>query len=215
MEKIIIDNIGLDMDGVLVDLEKYQYLKGIPYFCKKFNKKPEDVIEDSFAYDIEDIFKCTNNERMNFWIKYIWEYCLFFPARKGASEITHKWHNEGRKVDIITSRVYVMRDDFLGEIFRKMVYIWLKNNNIYFDKIKFCSEEKSYIDKIEACKAYHTKLMVDDKINNLEELKKFLLAVCFDASWNRVLDDELIQRIHSFYEIDDYIQKYERQKTKN
>lgn len=214
MNKKLIDNIGLDMDGVLIDLEQYQYLKGIPYFCKKFKKNPEDIIVDSFAYDVEDIFQCTKNERMIFWLKYIWPYCLTMPAREGASEITHKWHNEGRKVDIITSRVYVMQDNLLGALFRKMVYIWLKKNKIYFDRIKFCSEEKSYIDKVEACKEFETKLMVDDKINNLKELKKILIAVCFDAGWNRVLEDCFIKRLNSFYEIDEYIQEIEKKKIK-
>ena len=212
--EIKIDSIGLDMDGVLVDLEGYQYSKGIPYFCKKFNKKPEEVIEDSFAYDIEEIFNCTKNERMIFWLKYIWGYCLTMPAREGASEITHKWHKEGRHVNIITSRVYVMQDDFLGALFRKMVYLWLKKNNIYFDNIRFCSEEKSYVDKVDACIEFDTKLMVDDKMNNLKELKKILKTVCFDAGWNRILEDENIKRVESFYEVDNYIQELESQKVK-
>lgn len=207
MEKII-DKIGLDMDGVLEDLQSYQISRGIVYFSKKQNVfQTDELIKNINTYDIQDIFGCTKEERMNFWKRYIWEYALLFPAREGASEITHKWHDEGRTIDIITSRVYVMRDDMLGLLFRWMVKIWLMKNKIYYDTIKFCSEENSSIDKKNACLELGTKLMVDDKIENLLSLKQEILVNCYHANWNQELTD--INRVHNFYQIDKYIQDYE------
>lgn len=215
MEKI--DNIGLDMDGVIVDLQLYQFLKGIPYFMKKLQRETSKIIVDENAYDIQHIFEVTHKERMEFWAKNIWEYSLLFPAREGVSEMTHKWHDEGRIVDIITSRVYVDRNDPLGALFRKMTKIYLYTQNIYYDKIMFCSEKNSGESKASACKELNTKLLVDDKIVNLEAIRNQLLGLCFTANWNKnfEVNQFAIARIKSFYEIDDFIQNYENHNLEN
>ena len=210
MNEIIFDNIGLDMDGVLVDLEQYQLEKGIAYFCKKFNKKPEEVIKNINAYDIEDIFGCTKNERMEFWIRYIWEYCLLFPAKEGSSEITQKWHQEGRNIDIITSRVYVMQDDILGALFRKMVKIWLHSQKIHYDNIVFCSEKESAIDKSKACLDCQTKIMGEDKLDNIEAIRKNSMVACFDAKWNHGYQADNVYRVKNIYDMDKLIDYYEK-----
>lgn len=213
METKVFDTIGLDMDGVLVDLEKYQFEKGIKYFCKKFNTTPEKVIKDMYAYDVENIFGCTREERMKFWTRYIWEYCLFTPAKEGSSEITNKWHEEGRKIDIITSRVYVMQDDILGALFRKMVKIWLHHNKIYYDSIQFCSEEQSAKDKLETCIKCGTKIMGEDKLDNIEAISQNNLVACFDAKWNENYENNNVYRVNNIYDMDNLIQNIEKQKT--
>ena len=209
-----IDHIGLDVDGVLADLQKYQLEKGNLYFSKKFEKKQENLICDEKAYDIQDIYDCTRKERMDFWKKYIWEYSLLIPAREGASDMTQKWHNEGRIVDIITSRVYVTRQDFLGLLFRTMLKIWLRKEKIYYDRIKFCSEEMSSYDKLVACKEYGTKIMCEDKIDNIETISKHIIIACFNANWNLNYDNPNMYRVSNFYEIDDLIQNLESLKVR-
>ncbi|MCH5272681.1 MAG: hypothetical protein J1E35_03315 [Lachnospiraceae bacterium] len=208
-EQVKLDHIGLDMDGVLVDLQKYQLEKGKRYFRKKFGTL-EDLNLNTAAYDIQDIFGCTKKERTSFWNKYIWEYALFFPARESADKMTHKWHKEGRTVDIITSRVYVTRNGMLGWLFRTMVKIWLHTQHIYYDRIKFCSEEGSAADKSKACQEYDIKLMVEDKTDNMEEISKKTTIACFDAYWNSGYEKENVYRVNSFYQIDNLIRELER-----
>ena len=60
--------IGVDVDGVLTNLEEYQLKYG-----KKHFKNVTDVDEN--GYDICDIFHCSREEREKFWTKYIWGYC--------------------------------------------------------------------------------------------------------------------------------------------
>lgn len=207
MERI--DNIGLDMDGVLIDLQTYQFTRGISYFMKKLDRDFEELVVNPLAYDIEDIFGVTRDERMAFWGRKIWAYCLTFPVREGASELTHKWHDEGRMVDIITSRVYAELDNFIGFLFRSMVKIYLAVNNIYYDRLKFCREKNSGEDKAKACIEFNTSLMVDDKIDNLEAVKDIALTLCFDNNWNKEYEDENVTRVNSLYDIDDFIVNYE------
>ena len=48
-------NIGIDVDGVLVDMEKYQLKYGKKFFLSRYNIN----IKNPKAYDIQDIFDCT------------------------------------------------------------------------------------------------------------------------------------------------------------
>ena len=209
-----IDVIGLDMDGVTVDLAGYQLAKGIQYFSKKLGLPKEKVVKDISAYDIEDIFGVSHSERMKFWARYIWEYCLTVPPIKGVSEKTNKWHNEGRKVVIITSRVYVMEDNLLGELFRQMVYYYLDKNNIYYDDVVFCEEENCAEAKAEACRKAGVKLMIDDKLVTVNRISQERLALCFDNPWNQDGLSEKVTRIDSFDKADEFIENYEFKKKR-
>lgn len=209
-----IDVIGLDMDGVIVDLAGYQLAKGIPYFSKKLGLSKKNVVKNLSAYDIEEIFGVSHSERMKFWAHYIWQYCLTIPPIKGVSEKTNKWHNEGRKVVIVTSRVYVMEDNLLGELFRLMVHLYLKINNIYVDDVIFCEEKNSAEAKAKACRKAGIKLMIDDKLENVNKISEERLALCFDNPWNQEGLSERVTRIDSFEDADKFIQNYEFMKNR-
>ena len=87
-------NLGLDIDGVLTNIEEYQFKYGIPYFKKHFNK---DVINE-YALDVKDIFGATEEEYKKFWSKYIIPYAITCSARKGAAEYTEWAYENGHKV---------------------------------------------------------------------------------------------------------------------
>ncbi len=72
-----INVIGLDMDGVLVDLAQYQFDRGIPFFSKRFSIPSDTVVKNPGAYDVEEIFGVSHEDRMRFWNRYIWGYCLW------------------------------------------------------------------------------------------------------------------------------------------
>ena len=73
-------NIGIDVDGVLRNLEQYQLKKGKEFF------KNVDTIDET-KLEIKDIFNCTVEESEKFWLKNIWEYSLKEPIVKDASDI--------------------------------------------------------------------------------------------------------------------------------
>lgn len=95
-------NIGIDADGVIFNLFKYQIEKGLKHF-----KVPADQINIE-KYDIKDIFNCTYLERQAFWLKYIYDYCMHSELVDGAIEVIKKLRDEGHKLYNITSRVYVL-----------------------------------------------------------------------------------------------------------
>lgn len=92
--------IGIDVDGVLVDMEGYQKKYGQIYFKKMFNKE----IVNPDAYDIEQMFDCTHEKREKFWIKYIWAYCLKQPVIKDAPQTIEKLHNDNHTLVVITGQ---------------------------------------------------------------------------------------------------------------
>lgn len=197
-------NIGVDVDGVLADIEKYQ----LKYGKKYFNNVDEKNINYE-GFDIKEIFNCTDSEREKFWVKYIWNYCLKEPARKNASIVLRKLHNEGNKIYIITSRAHVTENNIVGEIFRKMLYTWLDNEKIPYDDITLCAEKNSEIDKYTACQKYDIDVMIDDKYENVMCLQEITKVLCFDAKYNQRCVGDNIIRVHSFNEVYDQIKKIE------
>ena len=82
---LLYKNIGLDLDGVLTEHDKFQLEKGLNYFCKKYQKSSSEVIKNLQGYDVTEIFGCSNYERFFFWGRFILEYCSIYPPRLGAS----------------------------------------------------------------------------------------------------------------------------------
>ncbi len=173
-------NIGIDVDGVLVDVESYQIKYGKKYFCDKLHRK----IKNPKGYDICDIFDCTREEREKFWTKYIWAYCLKEPMAKGATEYAKRAHEKGHKIFIVTGRAHTTENGVTGKIFRWMLKMWLEKNHFYYDEIYYCSENNSAIDKYNVCLENNIDILIDDKAENILALKDKITVYCFPAVWN-------------------------------
>ena len=87
-------NIGVDVDGVLTNLEKFQLENGKKFFG-------ENKIVNKNAYDVKDIFDCSSSEREKFWLKYIWKYSIEEEMTPYASDVLNKLKDEGNKIYII------------------------------------------------------------------------------------------------------------------
>ena len=87
--------IGIDIDGVLTDIEQWQLDYGSKFVFEQYHKG----IINSEGYDIEEIFNVDE-----FWEKYLYEYAKNEPARKFASEVINKLKDEGKEIYIITAR---------------------------------------------------------------------------------------------------------------
>lgn len=185
--------IGIDVDGVLVDMESYQLQYGKEYFKQEYQMD----IKNPKAYDIKDIFECTDEQREKFWTKHIWRYCLKEPMTVDAAETVRKFRSEGNKIYIITGRAHTTEKGIIGIIFRCMLKHWLKKNNFEYDKIFFCSEKESSTDKYDICIKEKVDVLIDDKPENLLVLKDEIQVICYPAVWNedcRELDEYRISR---------------------
>ncbi len=153
--------VGFDLDGTLNDLAAYQ----IPLAQKFFRREANDLE----AYDIEDMYKCSHFIRQLFWARYIWHYCMSYPARDDAKKVLKRIRALSLTPCMITARVYVTDNGLMGKVFRSMVYHWDQEQgiNIGKDKIIFCSEKKSAIEKARYCKELGVRWMFEDKPDNV------------------------------------------------
>lgn len=199
-------NIGIDVDGVLVDIEGYQFKYGTEYFAKVHNKTAVNPV----AYDIEQIFECTHEEREKFWTKYIWTYCLKEPAIKDAPEVISKLHNRGHKIVIITGRAHTTEKNITGMLFRWMLKYWLRRNHIIYDEIVFCSEKDSSTDKYDACIEKKIDVMIDDKPENLHALVNDVKVICYPAIWNKSVHNDSFIYVDNWNDIYEKVSKEEK-----
>jgi len=186
-------NIGIDVDGVLTDIQRFNHRYAPPFFKRKFNR---DVVDES-PYDIRDIFQCPENEYMSYWKRYLFIYAIFEPTRKGAKEYVCKLHAEGHAVFIITKRVLTCRGDFLGKLMRFILQNWLWRNGIKYDEIVFCDNDVPDSKRV-ACLDKQIDVMIDDEAVNINAIAPIAKVICFDASYNRDCAGENIVRAKDF-----------------
>ena len=195
-------NIGIDADGVIFDLEKFQIENGKKWF------KRGDAGLNKKAYDVSDIFNVSRFRRQIFWARHIYNYCMHSELMDGVVENIKKWQTEGHKLYNITSRVYVDQDDMLGKFFRWMVEERYRREGIKFDGIDYCSEKDSASDKMIACKKRQINVMIEDKEDNLEAISKNTetKVVCMNNAWNESYENPEMVRADNFDDIDKYVQ---------
>ncbi len=197
-------NIGIDIDGVLVDMGKFLMDYGTKYFYEKYNLS----IVNPCAYTVEEVFGCTQKQGRRFWRDYGWKYWILQPCMHNSSKIISHLYKEGHKVYIITSRVFTADRGVLPSISRGLLKYWLKKNKIKYEEITYCAEENSAKDKLEACFEYDIRVMVDDTPKNLQLLKDRLYTICFTAPWNMSVSDENIHRADNWEEVYKLISAY-------
>ena len=92
-------NIGIDIDGVLTNMETWQCESASKYMYEKYNK---NIINDK-GYDTSEIYGVTKEQDSKWWFDTYSEYMKQKP-RDYASEITNKLAEEGNKIFIVTAR---------------------------------------------------------------------------------------------------------------
>lgn len=183
--------IGIDIDGVLTDFEKWQLEVGSKFFIK-YNKN----IVNPNGYDSKDVFNATKELDSEFWRDYLYDYAKNEPARKFAGEVIDKLKDKGYEIYIITARYLTDRNDDLGNNMRNTVINWLKENNINYDKIIFSPD-----DKYEICKENNINIMIEDRVENINNISKIMPVICFDAAYNKMCNGKNIFRSYTWYDV--------------
>ena len=189
-------NIGIDMDGVLTDIQGFNRRHAPRFFKKNYSRE----VADENPYDIRDIFKCPEDEYKAYWQKYLLIYAIFEPARKGAKALTRKLRADGHDVYIISKRVFTCRDDFLGKLMRFLMRNWVWRNGVECREIVFCDNDVPD-SKRAACLEKRIDVMVDDEAVNINAIAPIAKVICFDASYNLGCSGENISRAHGWDEV--------------
>ncbi len=183
-------NIGIDIDGVLLDDDTYR-LDTMTKYCYENNLPDLD-----YPYEYESKCNWTKEIKEDYRQKYYFNYVQNMPAKYYASEVIKKLHDDGHKIIIITGRYKTQEDSSLGEQMRKYTIDWLNKNNIIYDEICFV-----HCPKTKEIKEKNIDIMIDDSPEILPEIVKVTKALCFDNRYNRDLTLNNMTRVFSWYDI--------------
>lgn len=183
--------IGIDIDGVLTDIEQWQLDVGGKFFSK-FNKS----VENKDGYEITEIFNVSDELDSQFWNEYLYDYVTKEPSRKYASEVIKKLKDDGNEIYIVTARYLTNRNTADGKKMREIVINWLEEQDIYYDEIIFSPEDKK-----ENCKKYNIDIMIEDKVDNINKISSIIPVICFHAGYNKECNGSNIYRAYNWYDI--------------
>ena len=190
--------IGIDVDGVLTDICQWQLDCGSKY-SYEHNLKG---IVNPYSQETYDVFELNKFEDDDFWNKYLYEYIMYEPARKYASEVIKKLKDENNEIYIVTARYETVKDTPLGEEMRNILKSWLAKNNIYYDKIIYTTENK-----VPYCIDNSIEIMIEDSPKNIESLSKYIPIICFNSRYNQNCTGNNITQCFSWYDIYENISK--------
>ena len=192
-------NIGIDIDGVLLDLERFAIDYGTK-FCIEENLDIKINIQEYW----EGLkFNWTEEQENKFWNKYIIKYFKQYPPREFASEIIKKLKKEGNKIYIITAR---NEEGLPPEEYGKSQEItkaWLNENNIEYDKLIFTPDSE----KLEQCLKNNVEIMIEDSPTNIKNISEKIPVIKYNCSYNENILGKNIITTYSWYQIYDIINK--------
>jgi uncharacterized HAD superfamily protein len=194
--------IGIDVDGVLTDVQKFELDYGSKFYFESKISMKEIINADE--YETIDIFNWGLKMEEEFWNKYLFYYAKNYPSREFASDIIQKLKEDGHTIYIITARSYAAENSFRGKRMRRVLKSWLKKNKIYYDDIIFCEESK-----LNACIENKIDLMIEDCPNNINMLSKHLKVICYGSNYNEHCKGQNIHRCYSWYNIYEAIKQIE------
>ena len=187
--------IGIDIDGCLTDVYNWYLTNGKEY-ASSIGKK----LINKNGYDPVEMFNLTKEEFKDFLEKKLMDYSINEPARENASKVCKELIEEGYELYIITARFNSDKNDESGVKMRKIIEQWFKDNNIPYTRIIYSSE-----DKLDICLTNKIDIMIEDKVSTLLDIKEHIPVICFDAPYNRNIDDNNLFRVRNWKEIEEII----------
>ena len=146
--------IGVDADGVLTNMQDFNFQYGQRFFRKK--------IVNSAGYSIKEIYEVSSLCEILYGLKYFQKYCKECMPRENAARIIKRLTEEGNTLHEITARKFSASDTWYGRCSKKRFLNWLEKHDFSFSSITFCSEKEAMADKYEACKRLSVEVMIDD-----------------------------------------------------
>ncbi len=192
-------NIGIDIDGVLTDLERM----ALDYGTKMCVEEGIPIDIDLSKYYENERFQFTEEQEERFWNKYLVEYVAESSPRKFAPEIINKLQEEGNKIYLITARDESgMPPEHYGKM-QELTKQWLQKHNIEYEKLIFASNEE----KIHKCVENNVDVMIEDCPGNIKDISKKIKVIKFDCQYNKQTNGENIITAYSWYHIYKIIQE--------
>ena len=188
--------IGIDIDGCLTDVYNW-YLKNGYEYAKSIGK----TLINENGYDAMEMYGLTIDEFKDLIDRSLVSYSVKEPARENASLVCNKLIKDGYELIVITARFISDKEDEEGLKMRSVVENWFKDNNIPYTQIIYSSESK-----LDICLEKNIDIMIEDKPDTLLEIKEHIPVICFDAPYNRDIDNNNLYRVFNWNQVLDIIE---------
>ena len=192
-------NIGIDIDGVLTDIDKFILEYGSK-FCIEENIPLKINVG---KYDEIETFNWNEEQFQKFWNQYLVYYVKEYKPRIFAQEVILKLKQKGNNIYIITARDETgMPKKHYGKM-QEYTKKWLEENNIKYDKLIFAADDK----KLEQCIENNVDVMIEDSPANIRNISSKIPVIKFNCKYNENIEKENIITAYSWYHIYDIIRK--------
>lgn len=185
--------IGIDIDNVISNFNEKLFLE---YIKHDKDLRNTGIINENAEYIRKGMFDWNDEEENSFYKDNIERIAKELDVIDGARQYINKLKQDGNEIYIITGR-----DN--GEYSEpyKMTELWLKNNDVYYDKLLFTNAYKH--DKHKVCIENNIDIMIDDSKTMCENCKKNGVNVLLmDTPYNK---DSNLERVYSWKDIYNYI----------
>ena len=199
-------NIGVDVDGVLLNTPEFMRKYGERYF-----KRPP---ADPDAYEMEDMFRVSHKQVFFFGLRWFLPYyCRKYPPYPQAGSTYGELIREGNKIFQITSRKATMDHNLIGYLSRRFLNHWLRDNGFFHDKLFYCHEEGVSWQKLMHCLENNVDVMIDDNPVTANVLaNNGIRVLLYDAPYNQSIEGDHITRVKNWNEIREILCKEEEAK---
>lgn len=195
--------IGIDIDGVITDCERYSIDYGTKY-CVENNLTYKINLGN---YDISKALGISKENEKKFWNQYLKYYVTEGEPRNMAVEVINRLKEEGNEIYLITARnQWGLPNQDVGKM-REFTETWLKKKKINYDKILYTEGSKipyvigNYID-----------IMIEDSPKNVKELSKKVPVLCYNTNYNENIKGKNITRVYTWCDIYRKLKEFNKDK---
>ena len=192
-------NIGIDIDNVISNFDEA--------LLEEYLKHDKDLrgtgIVNKNLHITEGMFDWTEKEEREFYLANIEGIVKTLNVKDGAKEYIDKLKQDGHNIFIITGRD---NGEYTNPV--EMTQKWLKENNIYYDKLIFTNAYKNdKHGKTEKCFENNIDIMIDDSVHICKD--------CMENNITTLLMDRVVTRkekgmtrVKNWKEIYEFISNY-------
>lgn len=180
-------NIGIDVDGVIMDTENW-FRAYAEIFDLEINGKGK-IYPDEFLFQKK--FDWSEETTKEFVEQYGFDIERNAPLMPCVKLVLDRLKKAGHKLILITAR------GTFGKKEEKLTLKTLKKNGLHFDKIHLCTHDKSKV-----CKIENIDYMIDDSPFNIKKLlESDIKCLYFRAQGSEQISHENLNEVHSWGEI--------------
>lgn len=197
-------NIGIDVDGVLLDMSTFLKRYGSSFFRRQ-------PVSPS-AYTAEEMYEVSKGAVTLFGLRWFFPvYCRTYPPYEGAADVYASLCEKGHIILQITSRKLVTKRSPLAALSRFLLKQWLYRNRFYYHELILCEEEGVAGQKLRCCLERQVQVMIEDHAETALLLAEHGISVLlYDAPYNQRVRDPRIHRVRNWEEIAAFFRKNEK-----